>query len=97
MATIKQYASQLWATHKTIAQKFGVDVASADRLTRSVALAEDVMLGTLVKILVDKGLITNADLTAAYTAVTNATFPQLPAEVNVTSDNPVAPDPDLGV
>lgn len=97
MATIKQYAVQLWQTHKTVCQKFGVDVSTSDSRTRTMIVSEDVMLGTLMKILVDKGLITNAELTAAYTAVTNATFPPLPPEVVVTSDGPPPADPDLGV
>lgn len=97
MATVKQYALQLWGAHKTIAQKLGMDVTTANTSTRVSALSEDVMLGTLIKVLVDKGLITNQDLTTAYNAVIAAQFPPLPSEVVVTSDSPPAPDPDLGV
>lgn len=97
MATVKQYAIQLWQTQKTVSQKLGADIASSDTTSRVVAVTSDVMLAGLIKILVDKGVITNQDLTAAYTAITNASFPQLGPVVPLSmgEGNPV-PDPDLG-
>lgn len=96
MATIKQYAIQLWQTHKIVSRKLGADVSWGDISGRAGAMTESVMLAGLLKILVDKGVITNQDLTTAYTAITNADFPQLPNMV-LPVDGGTPPDPDIGV
>lgn len=96
MATVKQYALQLWGAHKVVSAKLGLNVEWGSADVRTSVIATDVMLGTVLKVLVDKGLVTNADLTAAFNAVAGAAFPSLPSVVPNSSDGQPIPDPDLG-
>jgi|SRR5689334_13484705 len=96
MATVKQYALQLWSAHKTVCQKLGSDITWGSVDERVRVLGTDVMLGTLIKVLVDQGVVTNAQLTAAYNAVTSATFPSLPPDIAAPDTGQTVPDPDLG-
>lgn len=97
MATVKQYTANLWKAHKVVCRKLGMDVSWGDPGERVRVVSSDVMLAGLLKILVDKGVISDADLTAAYTAITNATFPVLPPVGYPNfAEGDVAADPDLG-
>lgn len=97
MATVKQYSRNLWTVQKTIMRKLGLDVLWGGPEDKIRAMSGDVMLGTLIKLLTDKGVLTDAELNAAYTAVAAFDFP-------VIRDGPLPPlgegdpaDPDLGV
>lgn len=97
MATIKAYTLNLWRAHKTVAAKLGMDISWGDSQDRVRAISTDVMLATLIKALTDKGVLTDTELNALYTQVTNATFPTLPPVPSPDLDHGgVAPDPDLG-
>lgn len=96
MATVKQYALQLWDTHKTVSRKLGQSVEWGSSEGRVAALGTDVMLAGLIKVLTDAGVITNAQLTQVYNAIANADFPPLPAMVPGPVDGETLPDPDLG-
>lgn len=63
MATVKQYIQALQDRQTIIAKKFGADITGADKQTRVMNLALLALIAVLVKTLVDKGLITDADLT----------------------------------
>lgn len=97
MATIKAYARNLWNVHKIVSQKLGTDIRWGSSEARVAALTNDVCLAGIVKILTDKGLITDAELQAVFTTITNADFPRQPAIINAPGEDGVIADPDLGV
>lgn len=95
MATVKAYALNLWRAHRTISRKLGlsVDYGSAD--VQVLVASSDVMLAGLVKVLTDKGLVTDAELNTVYTALANFTYPPL-STTPAPEDGGTAPDIDLG-
>ena len=95
MATVKQYTLNLWRAHKTVCQKLGMDVTYGDPQERVRVISWDVMLAGLVKVLTDKVLVTDAELTAVFNAITSASFPPLPL-VSPPDFDQTVPDPDLG-
>lgn len=97
MAALKIYATNLWKAQRAICQKLGLQVASAPLSERALAVSGDILLATLCKVLVDKGLVTDAELNAAYNAAAGANIPQLAVDVPMpTQDGETAPDPDMG-
>lgn len=96
MATVKQYALKLWDIRTTVSRQLGSDIATADAATRAEAMASDVVTATVLKLLVDKGVVTDAQLNAAAAAIMGAAFPQLPVVVASSMDGGPVPDPDLG-
>jgi len=94
--TVKQYALRLWGVRKTVTQKLGTDITTADIATRAEMLASDVVTAVVLKLLVEKGVFTDAELNAAANAVVNANFPQLQTVVPSSMDGFSVPDPDLG-
>lgn len=51
-----------------IGRRMGVDLQQQDTPTRVVVNVVAIMIGVILKLLVDKALVTNADLTAAFGA-----------------------------
>lgn len=96
MATVKQYAIRLWDVHKTISGKLGLSIEWGSSADRVPALTTDVMLAGLVKVLTDKGLLTDAELNAVFNSIASATFPPLPAVTPMPGDGVTAADPELG-
>lgn len=96
MATVKQYSLNLWKVQKVVMKKLGLDVTWGGPADKISAMGSDVMLAVLIKMLVDKGIVTDAELNAAYTAVASATFPPViwPAPPPMGEGDPA--DPDLG-
>lgn len=95
MATVKQYSLNLWKVQRTVMKKLGLDIAWAGPAEKVPAMASAVMLATLVKILTDKGVVTDAELNTAYTTVRDADFPIVwPAPPPMGEGEPE--DPDLG-
>lgn len=97
MATLKQYTLKLWQVHRTVASRLGFDLASGSLEQRAAALGADAAVALLIKCLTDNGVITDAQLQTTLNAALAAVYPPLPPVVTPTSDNPVVPDPDLGV
>jgi hypothetical protein len=102
MATLKTYVRTLWTAEKTIYSKLsgGVqDLRVMPYWSRLIVLTLDVILGVLIKALTDKGVLTDAELNAAITGATGATYPvqpeMLPVEDEDAGTHPV--DPDVGV
>lgn len=97
MATVKQYALQLWDIQSTVAAKLGCDIRYADLSLRAGLMAVDVTIAVILKLLVDnQGVITDGQLNTAGQNIKNATFPQLPVDVPLPGDGSSAPPPDLG-
>lgn len=80
MATVKQYIAALQDRQIVIARKFGVDVTRSDMQARVLNLALLCLLAVLIKALVDKGVITDAELTATLNAARDDAYPREPAE-----------------
>ena len=68
MATTRQYWNALKSTRDQIAVLMGVDVAGMPKTARALANANLATVGIVVKALTDKGVISDADLTAARNA-----------------------------
>jgi hypothetical protein len=64
MATVKQYVNALQDRQQVIARKFGTNPRGADKQTRAINQSILVLLAVLIKALVDKGVVTDAELTA---------------------------------
>lgn len=64
MATVKQYVTALQQREFVIARKLGSDVRRADKGDRVLNTAILILLSTLIKTLVDKGVITDGELSA---------------------------------
>jgi hypothetical protein len=97
VASVKQYTIKIWQAQKKIAAALGTDITTGGVADRARAISSDAVLAILIKTLTDAGVITDAQLNAALLAASQLSIPPLPPEVVVTSDDPPAPDPDLGV
>lgn len=68
----------LWAAHKALLTKLGVNVEALPAGQRALLFSQDVMLVGVLKMLIDKGLVTPEDVKAACGAVGAADFSWLP-------------------
>lgn len=68
MATVKQYVTQMFDRQTVIARKMGVDITKATKVQRVLNLSQTVLVAVVVKTLVDKGVITDAELNATLNA-----------------------------
>jgi hypothetical protein len=80
VATVAQYVTQMRNRQDIIARKLGSDIAGADKGTRVVNLAILILLAVVIKVLVDKNLITDAELLAALNQARDDTWPEEPLE-----------------
>lgn len=80
MATIPAYVDALTTAALAIARKRGVLAARTDKQTRVIFLALLTILATLAKAIVDKGLLTNAELQAALDLAASDTYADEPVE-----------------
>lgn len=80
MATVKQYTQQIRNRQTVIARKLGCDINQSDKKTRVVNLALIVLIAVLVKTLVDKGVITDADLAATLDAARDDAYDDEPID-----------------
>lgn len=81
MATAKQYVVQLRSAQNAIGLKLGVDLTTAPKATRVATLSVLALIGVLVKVLVDKGVVTNNELTTELNAAIADVWPDEPVEV----------------
>lgn len=96
MATIKQYALNLWQTQVVVARKLGADLRWSESDMRILALSMNVCVAGVVKALTNAGTITDAQLQAIFTQIQAADFPVQPGIVAAPVDGGTVPDPDLG-
>lgn len=69
MTGIPQYVRVLRNMQWDICLRFGIDMSTATSTERALALSGLAVQATLIKVLVDKGVITDAELSAAVNAV----------------------------
>lgn len=79
MTTVPEYAAILWQKQQVVAKRMGVDLSRADKPTRVVNYSLLVVASLLGKVLVDKGIVTNAELLAGLNGVEDA-FDDFPIE-----------------
>jgi len=72
MTTIPQYARVMRNAQWDVCMRLGVDMSTATSTERAMAISGLVTQAILVKALVDKGIITDAELLAAINAVRNS-------------------------
>jgi hypothetical protein len=87
MATTRQVWDGLRAARNTIAARMGVDVTTSSKEVRAMGNANLAAVAVLAKTLIDKGLITGADLQATAAGATGG------ADGSSWDDEPVNPPP----
>jgi hypothetical protein len=80
IATVKQYAAAVWQSQRRIGAKLGVSLARETKPIRVLGIAESVDFGVLIKLLIDKGVLTNAELDAALAAAEADLYDNEPLE-----------------
>lgn len=80
----KQYWTMLRTMSRAMSTRFGVDLRMAGVETRAALAVTGAANAMLLKLLVDKGIITDAEIQAAYLDAKNN---------NVWDQEPVDPDP----
>jgi len=76
MATVKAYVVAMRAAQQNVATKLGSSLA--DKRSQVLVTSVLAVLGVIVKLLVDKGLITDAELQAALNSAQADTYPDEP-------------------
>ena len=95
MATIKGYVQNLWDAQQFIARQLGADIRVISTEARVIVLSIDLTTAVILKTLVDKGVVTDAELVTTMTAVRNAIYKRQPPEVIPPADGSDIPPPDL--
>lgn len=80
MATVGQYVTQLWTQQRALAKRLGTDLGRADKPTRVLNTANLILAAIIIKVLVDKGVITNQDLAAGLATAQAEVWDDLPTE-----------------
>jgi hypothetical protein len=83
MATLAQYNNALKQSSAAVARKMGVHFAGADMQTRVMVRVILGMFATLIKLLVDKGVLTDAEIQTAFDAAAGTAYtpePSVPDE-----------------
>ena len=74
MTTLGQYMDQLLQRQRALATKLGSWLPGMATDYRVILACGDASQAILMKLLVDKGLLTDAELSAAFNAATAASF-----------------------
>jgi lipid-binding SYLF domain-containing protein len=85
MATTRQVWDGLRTVRNQVAARLGVDVTTSSKEARAMGNANLAMVAVVVKVLIDKGLITGAELQAAANAAASG------ADGSSWDDEPINP------
>ena len=80
MATVKQYVTALSNRQQIIAMKYGTDLTRTSKGTRVAIKSVLVLLAIVIKTLVDKGVVTDAELTATLDAARDDAYDDEPVD-----------------
>lgn len=80
MASIPAYVDALKDAAVAVAYKRGVQVTKSDKNTRVLVLALLTIVAAVVKAIVDKGLLTNAELQATLDLASGDAYPDEPIQ-----------------
>ena len=84
MATVKQYIVALRQRQDVIAKKLGCVISQEPKGARVINISLLALLSVLIKTLVDKGVITDAELVATLQAAADDVWPD---------EGPIVPPP----
>jgi hypothetical protein len=96
LATLKNYAFQLWGVHRVTCEKLGLSIAGSTAEDRAIVVSTDMTMACLIKALTDKGVLTDPELAAVFTSLRNAAIPPLAVSIARDEEGTPPPDPDLG-
>lgn len=80
MAAVRVYLTRMREVQRLAGRKMGTDVAVADKATRVAVYSPLAVLAVIVKLLVDRAVITDADLAAAFAAMDGTAWDDEPRE-----------------
>lgn len=78
MTTVPEYVDLFFGGLVQIATHLGTDPSSADMTTRAIIQSQLALLGTVVKVLVDHGVITDQQLIDTFNQALEDVWPTLP-------------------
>lgn len=78
MAQVSTYVNQMKGAVTIVAAHLGYDATMADNAEKALVVGQLAVTATMAKVLVDKGLITETELQAAFQAAILETWPALP-------------------
>lgn len=78
MATIAQYQAALKQSAAAVARKMGVNFTGTDKQTRVIVRVTLGVFATLIKLMVDKGLFTDAEIQAAFDTASGTDYTDEP-------------------
>lgn len=78
MTSIPQYVTVIRDRQRIIARKLGCDPMRADKQTRAINLASIIIAACVLKAIVDKGLISDAEVLAVFNAARDAIYDDEP-------------------
>lgn len=76
MATVQQYQEKLWKYGTYVSVKMGCDPDGADKATRTIAKSILTLQAVQLKMLVDKGVISDAELEQYFLNAGQALWPE---------------------
>jgi len=85
VATLKNYMRTLWDMQQTVCNALGMDLRRASFENRCMVIAIDAPIALLIKILTDKGLVTDAELNGYVQAARNQPFTRMPVDTPMLS------------
>jgi len=68
VTTVKQYTTRLRSGVQKVALRFGTDLNGSTKTLRAVVMGVLVMIAVVVKTIVDKGVVSDAELLATFQA-----------------------------
>lgn len=83
MTTARQYVNIIRDRQDQISVRLGADIRQTNKEIRVMNTSAMAMLAVLVKTVVDKGLITDADLNATFNTAMAEIWPELPNQTPV--------------
>lgn len=90
--SVKEYWTDLRQTSRSTSLKFGVDLRYASMEVRALAAVTGSMFAVLIKLLVDKGIITDTEVRQAWVAARGEVWdiePIQPPETPPGSEDPL--------
>lgn len=97
MATVKQYAIEIWKVQQEVSRKLGFDFRVAELPVRVIVASTSIMIGAVLRILFLKNVATDTELQTLFANIRDAEYPQLPnMPPAVPEDEAEMPPPDLG-
>lgn len=95
-APYKNYAQTLYDSGGRASNQLGTELRTAEMPIRTLFTVTDLMIGAVLQILVNRGLVTEEDIASTFDQLGDSVYPQLPFRVIYDEDHLELPPPDLG-